>query len=107
MGRPREPGENSARPIEIDVDHVDKVFAGRSGPVVALDQVRLKIRRGTFAAVIGPSGCGKSTLLRILAGLEVPDCGGAFIRGELPERFRASGELGIAFQDADVQSVTH
>jgi NitT/TauT family transport system ATP-binding protein len=100
MGRPREPSENSARPIEIDVDHVDKVFAGRSGPVVALDQVRLKIRRGTFAAVIGPSGCGKSTLLRILAGLEVPDCGGAFIRGELPERFRASGELGIAFQDA-------
>jgi NitT/TauT family transport system ATP-binding protein len=100
MIRPKEPDENFARPIEIDVDHVGKAFAGRSGPVVALEQVRLKIRRGAFAAVIGPSGCGKSTLLRILAGLEMPDCGGAFIRGEPPERFRASGELGIAFQDA-------
>jgi NitT/TauT family transport system ATP-binding protein len=100
MGEPAEPGGDVARPIEIDVDHVDKVFAGPGGPVVALEQVRLKIRRGAFAAVIGPSGCGKSTLLRILAGLETPDRGGVFIRGEYPEQFRARGELGIAFQDA-------
>jgi NitT/TauT family transport system ATP-binding protein len=99
MDAPAEPGRDSS-PIEIEVDHVDKTFAGANGPVVALDKVRLKVRRGTFAAVIGPSGCGKSTLLRLLAGLETPDQGGVFIRGEYPEKFRARGELGIAFQDA-------
>jgi NitT/TauT family transport system ATP-binding protein len=93
------PGRDSS-PTEIDVDHVDKTFAGANAPVIALDKVRLKIRRGTFAAVIGPSGCGKSTLLRLLAGLETPDRGGVFIRGEDPQTFRARGELGIAFQDA-------
>ncbi len=100
MQRPAEPGGEASPPVEIDVDHVDKIFAGAAGPVVALENVRLKLRRGTFAAVIGPSGCGKSTLLRLLAGLETADRGGVFIRGDEPATFRARGELGIAFQDA-------
>jgi NitT/TauT family transport system ATP-binding protein len=84
---------------DIAIDHVSKAFAGAHGKVVALDNVALDVARGGFVAIIGPSGCGKSTLLRLVAGLEQPDSGAALVRGEYPEQFRRSGELGIVFQD--------
>jgi NitT/TauT family transport system ATP-binding protein len=86
-------------PVDVNIDHVSKTFAGVRGPISALSAVKLRLARGSFVAVIGPSGCGKSTLLRVVAGLEQPDLGGVFIRGETPEAFRAHGELGIVFQD--------
>jgi NitT/TauT family transport system ATP-binding protein len=101
--RPRTEPVSSAgaapQATDIVIDHVTKVFAGAQGKVVALDDVTLEVARGGFVAIIGPSGCGKSTLLRLVAGLERPDAGAAFIRGEYPEQFRRRGELGIAFQD--------
>jgi NitT/TauT family transport system ATP-binding protein len=86
-------------PIDVNIDHVSKTFEGARGPVTALSEVKLRLARGSFVAVIGPSGCGKSTLLRVVAGLEQPDLGGVFIRDQTPEAFRAHGELGIVFQD--------
>ena len=88
-----------AAEVDLVIDQVGKTFAGPKGPVVALAPVSMKLNRGSFTAVIGPSGCGKSTLLRIIGGLESPDDGAVLIRGKHPERFRAAGELGIAFQD--------
>jgi NitT/TauT family transport system ATP-binding protein len=85
--------------IDLVLDGVDKRYRGPQGEVVALSEVSLSIERGSFTAVIGASGCGKSTLLRVIAGLEHPDKGRVLIRGETPQRFRAKGELGIAFQD--------
>lgn len=53
----------------------------RFGPVEALAQVTLAIRRGEFFSLLGPSGCGKTTLLRIIAGLDLPDGGTLMIGG--------------------------
>jgi NitT/TauT family transport system ATP-binding protein len=92
-------GVAAPAPVDVDIDHVSKTFAGAHGPVAALASIHLEIARGSFVAIIGPSGCGKSTLLRIAAGLETPDQGAVFIRGEDPGHFRARGELGIVFQD--------
>jgi NitT/TauT family transport system ATP-binding protein len=86
-------------PVDLIVDHAGKTFQTAKGPIVALSPVSMKLKRGSFVAVIGPSGCGKSTLLRLIAGLEQPDSGAILVRGKHPERFRAEGELGIAFQD--------
>ncbi|HEY1248667.1 MAG TPA: ABC transporter ATP-binding protein [Nitrososphaera sp.] len=47
-----------------------------------LNGVDLKIREGEFVTIVGPSGCGKSTLLNIIAGLDRPDSGSVFVRGE-------------------------
>jgi NitT/TauT family transport system ATP-binding protein len=95
-----EPGESQApEPMDVGIDHVSKTFRGVQGSIIALSEIKLDLARGSFVAVIGPSGCGKSTLLRIVAGLEHADSGGVLIREEPPERFRARGELGIAFQD--------
>jgi taurine transport system ATP-binding protein len=46
-----------------------------SGPVIALDNVTMKIDSGELVCVIGPSGCGKTTLLRLIAGFEYPTQG--------------------------------
>lgn len=40
-----------------------------------LDDISLEVSPGDLLVVLGPSGCGKSTLLRLIAGLEIPDCG--------------------------------
>ena len=63
-----------ARPAFV-VDRVSKLFAGRTGEVLALDDVSLELRDGSFTCIVGPSGCGKSTLLRILGGLETATLG--------------------------------
>ena len=65
----------------ITVENLTKSFAGRSGPVVALDGVSLEVQAGTVLGVVGPSGAGKSTLARCVALLERPDSGAIRVDG--------------------------
>jgi putative ABC transport system ATP-binding protein len=72
------------------------------GDVKAVQGVSLAINSGEFVAITGPSGCGKSTLLHLLGGLDRPDRGEVFFRGEPLSRmdldaFRAR-RLGFVFQ---------
>ena len=61
-----EPGED----VLVEADRVSKVFDGRAGRVVAVDEVTLRVRRGETLGVVGESGSGKSTLARLLVGLQ-------------------------------------
>jgi ABC-type Fe3+/spermidine/putrescine transport system ATPase subunit len=69
------------------------------GERVSAAGVDLEIASGEFFTMLGPSGSGKSTILRLIAGLEQPDSGRIFIRGQdvtdLPPWRR---ELGMVFQ---------
>jgi putative ABC transport system ATP-binding protein len=49
--------------------------------VRAVDGVDLQLHAGELVAIVGPSGSGKTTLLRLLAGLERPDAGSAWVEG--------------------------
>src|SRR5271156_1871300 len=59
----------------VELRHVTK----RYGAVQAIGDLRLRVDKGSFTALLGPSGCGKSTLLRIIAGLEEITEGQCFI----------------------------
>ncbi|GAA2986194.1 putative ABC transport system ATP-binding protein [Microbacterium terrae] len=61
------------------VQQLTKTFGAGAGVVRALDAVSIGIRRGEFTAIMGPSGSGKSTLMHIMAGLDAPTSGRAWI----------------------------
>ena len=61
------------------VSNLSKRFGDGQGAVVALDDVSIGIRRGQFTAIMGPSGSGKSTLMHIMAGLDQPSSGSAWL----------------------------
>jgi ribose transport system ATP-binding protein len=52
------------------------------GPVEALRQVDLELRRGEFLGLIGHNGAGKTTLMNILMGVVHPDRGDFLLEGQ-------------------------
>jgi putative ABC transport system ATP-binding protein len=60
---------------------VTRRFGEGDTAVDALRGVDLDLKRGQFVAIMGPSGSGKSTLMHILAGLDTPTAGKAWIDG--------------------------
>jgi simple sugar transport system ATP-binding protein len=62
----------------LQVEHISKRF----GPVVALRDINLRLRKGEVLGLLGDNGAGKSTLLKILCGFEKPDEGRMLLRGE-------------------------
>lgn len=66
----------------IQLRNVGKEFKTANGPVVALDDINLDIRRGEIFGIIGLSGAGKSTLVRCINMLETPTSGQVIFEGE-------------------------
>jgi ABC-2 type transport system ATP-binding protein len=62
------------------------------GAVKAVDDVSFQVRPGQVFGYIGPNGAGKTTSMRILATLDMPNAGDAFVDGfsvtQDPERAR-------------------
>jgi inositol transport system ATP-binding protein len=62
----------------LEMKNITKVFPG----VRALDNVQLKVRKGTIHALMGENGAGKSTLMNILIGSYAPDEGTVIFKNE-------------------------
>jgi NitT/TauT family transport system ATP-binding protein len=82
----------------IDISGLSLSFQTADGPVHALADIGLTVRRGEFVSLIGPSGCGKTTLLRVIADLEQPTGGSILVNGETPEKAREARTYGYVFQ---------
>ena len=53
----------------------------RFGSTLAVDDVTFSVEEGEVFGYIGPNGAGKTTSMKILATLDVPDSGTAFVDG--------------------------
>ncbi|MGI6168481.1 MAG: sugar ABC transporter ATP-binding protein [Christensenellales bacterium] len=62
----------------LEMNNISKGFPG----VQALNNVTLKVKRGTVHALMGENGAGKSTLMKILIGLYKEDSGEIIFDGE-------------------------
>jgi ABC-type multidrug transport system ATPase subunit len=74
----------------IETDTLTK----RYGPIVAVDGIDLRVRRGEVYGFLGPNGAGKTTTLRMLLGLVRPTSGRATVLGEVPGSPRGLAGIG-------------
>ena len=65
----------------IVCDQLVRIYYGEGIEVQALQGVDLLIADGELTALIGAAGSGKSTLVNILAGLDTPTAGKAWVAG--------------------------
>lgn len=66
----------------LRTSNLGKQVSSPEGPLTILDNISLEIRAGEAVALVGPSGAGKTTLLALLAGLDNPSSGKAWLCGE-------------------------
>ncbi len=62
----------------LRVEHIAKRF----GPVTALRDVSLHLRKGEVLGLLGDNGAGKSTLIKIMCGFQKQDSGRMFLHGQ-------------------------
>src|SRR5712675_2255606 len=72
------------------------------GPLVALEDVSIKVEGGEFHALLGENGAGKSTLVKCIMGFYSPDRGTVLLNGKEvvirnPRDARALG-IGMVYQ---------
>ena len=77
-----------AGPPALLVEHVTKRFNVNRGkpPVLAIDDVSLRLERGAIHGILGANGSGKSTLIRLVSGLLTLDEGRVEVFGYDIER---------------------
>jgi branched-chain amino acid transport system permease protein len=69
---------NAATGELLRVEQVLMQFGG----LKALNQVDLKVARGSVHGLIGPNGSGKSTMMNVLTGIYKPTAGGVVFAGQ-------------------------
>ncbi len=90
--------EPQASPPELEVVNLTKRF----GALVALDQVNMILKPGTFHALLGENGAGKSTLVKCIMGFYHAD-GGDILIGQQSRRINSPKDayrygIGMVYQ---------
>ena len=66
----------------IRLENISVEYRLKSERVLALRNLNLHVRGGSFEAIMGPSGSGKTTLIQLIAGLLTPTAGEVIVSGE-------------------------
>ena len=91
--------------IILQMQNISKTFPG----VVALDDVRLELRKGEVHVLLGENGAGKSTFVKILSGAYQKSRGEIFIECEKIEikNPKQAQEFGISIIYQELNLVSH
>ncbi len=66
--------------LAIRTEHLTKIYSQR---LIAVNDMNLKVPKGSVFGLLGPNGAGKTTTLRLLLGLQRPTAGRAEVFGRL------------------------
>jgi simple sugar transport system ATP-binding protein len=86
VASPTTPEPQAIAPTEasddvLRVEHISKRF----GPVIALRDISLHLKKGEVLGLLGDNGAGKSTLIKIISGFQKQDAGKMWVHGKLYE----------------------
>ncbi len=97
--------------ILIETENVTREFLRKSQKIVAVNDVSIKINRGSFVILCGKSGSGKTTLLNLIAAIDTPTKGTILFEGKNLEKMKESARdnlrrsnMGIVFQNTALMS---
>lgn len=98
----RHAAAGSASAALLDAQQVLMQFGG----LRALNQVDLRVARGSIHGLIGPNGSGKSTMMNVLTGIYQPTAGqvlfnGQSVTGQTPSAIAVSG-IARTFQNVQL-----
>ena len=82
----------------VSIEHLTVVRGKRT----ALDDVSLRISRGTITGVLGPSGCGKTTLMRCIVGTQIVATGSITVLGRPAGSADLRSRVGYVTQSATI-----
>jgi ABC-type lipoprotein export system ATPase subunit len=82
------------RKVILKAENVIKQYRQYDTTVTAVNRANVEIYDGEMVAIIGSSGSGKSTFLHICAGLDRPNSGKIYVRGN-DITAMSSDELGV------------
>lgn len=85
----------------IVVNRLSKAY----GSLKAVDDLTLKVKRGTVFGLLGANGAGKSTTLECILGTRKLDTGNVSVLGMNPkdERKKLFEQIGVQFQESNYQ----
>jgi ABC-2 type transport system ATP-binding protein len=85
--------------LAIETHRLTRFF----GDFCAVDDIELRVERGTFYGFLGPNGAGKSTTIKMLTGLLAPSEGQILVLGkdmlDPRESLEAKGRVGVIPED--------
>lgn len=82
----------------IDVQNL-RVIRGKR---VALEDITVRIARGTITGLLGPSGCGKTTLMRSVVGTQIIEQGTVTVLGHPAGSAELRHRVGYVTQDPTI-----
>jgi len=90
----------STVPTAVETSHLVRQF----GDFVAVDNLNLTLRRGSFFGFLGPNGAGKSTTIKMLTGLLAPTSGNICVLGRdiAEEPLEVKRRIGVVPEDLNL-----
>ncbi|MCM3629569.1 ABC transporter ATP-binding protein [Paenibacillus glycanilyticus] len=82
----------------IELNNVSKIYQGKK----AVDNLTLRVEKGTVIALLGPNGAGKTTTISMILGLKLPTSGTIKLLGGNPKDIKVRNRIGAMLQDVSV-----